>query len=323
MTPKHRGTPWYWTFFAACLISTAAHSETTTAPFDHFQAPFHPGATFGGFGGGDCKVSRTPVIFIHGRQDTASDWMKSTDNQPSLYQQFITAGYNPCELFGITYIPDAGRKSLEYNPLQPDTFTLLHQFIERVRLFTHASQVDLVGYDIGAVAALATLEYSGSWDEVRRMVNIAGPLRGLPNCTTQQDASQGQNVCAAQSLDNAFHFGLYPSEDSLDGYNEWTSDSGLKSLRAMAQNHPMVSFYTLSAGTNDELLCPSRQSSCADSATFAPANNVMAQLEWQDKGVNHQTLKSAATASVIKMLTTHCKGTDCAASAYPVVAGRP
>lgn len=328
MTPKHRGNSycrpsWCWPLLVLCLIGVTAHAESNNSAVDRFQAPFHPGATFGGFGGGECKASHTPVIFVHGRQDTANDWLTGEGNTLSVYQSFISAGYNSCELFGITYIPNAGRVSKDYNPLQPDTFTLLQQFIERVRLFTHARQVDIVAYDVGVVTALATLEQSGSWDQVRKIVNIAGPLRGLPNCATAHNGTQKTNLCSAQSLDNAFHFGLYPSEASLDGYNEWTSDTGIKSLRAMAQNHPSVRFYTLSAGVHDELLCPSKQNQCADSATFTPADNVIAQLEWQDDQINHETLKQIAGNSIVKMLTTRCLGTSCSADQHQVVIDRP
>ncbi|WP_082712217.1 alpha/beta hydrolase family protein [Vibrio tritonius] len=328
MTPKHRGNSycrpsWCWPLLMLCLLGVTAHAKTDSSTVDHFQAPFHPGVTFGGFGGGDCKVTHTPVIFIHGRQDTANDWLIGESNTPSIYQLLISAGYNSCELFGITYIPRSGRTSSTYNPLQPHTFTLLHQFITRVQRFTHSRQVDIVGYDVGVVAALATLVQSGSWNQVRKVINIAGPLRGLPNCINTKNNAEKTSLCSAQSLDNAFHFGLFPSEASLDGYNEWTSDTGVKSLRSMPQNHSGVRFYTLSAGVNDELLCPSKQNHCADSATFSPASNVLAQLEWQDDKINHETLKQTVAASVVKMLITRCKGISCSASEHHVVINRP
>src|SRR5207245_1206931 len=67
---------------------------------------------FGGFGGGQCVASKTPVIFIHGNADYATDWDSPVTGaiasfptvKNSVYHEFKAQGYNDCELFGISFL---------------------------------------------------------------------------------------------------------------------------------------------------------------------------------------------------------------------------
>ena len=76
----------------------------------------------GGFGGGACTATRTPVVFVPGNGDSAI----SMDMPPgvvagystparSLYDELKAQGYNDCELFGITYLSASERGSPQYN----------------------------------------------------------------------------------------------------------------------------------------------------------------------------------------------------------------
>ena len=326
------------------LVSPISYADKgqTASSSPSFAADFHPGLNFGGFGGGKCQATKTPVIFIHGAATTSSNWLvKPTGpnlapNATSVYQTFKDNGYNDCELFAVTYTSHEEQVYPEKNQQQVEKYNLLYDFIRRVRQYSNKSQVDIVAYSQGVSLALATFEYKSAWGYVRRFVNIAGPMRGLPACKGVGPADDKFPICHAQSLENAFVFGLFPSEDSWNGYNEWTSDSGQKSLRAMPKHEPQVQFYTIDAGNQDATLCPSvDKHDCALNATFTNSKNVLAQLNigegskatqsaiTQNKegsqslggdkdGVGHYRVMTNAGSIVLNMLTSECQGADCA-----------
>ena len=73
---------------------------------NQFAGGFQPSnAPDGGFGGGNCTASRTPVIFVHGNTVNATFFARpSTSGAPTVYATLKAAGYNDCELFGITWL---------------------------------------------------------------------------------------------------------------------------------------------------------------------------------------------------------------------------
>src|SRR5450759_867755 len=86
---------------------------------NQYAGGFNPGTGFGCFGGGKCKATKTPVIFIHGNGDNATSWdappgdVAGFETPPrSAYAEMKVRGYNDCELFGVTYLSDDERKLL-------------------------------------------------------------------------------------------------------------------------------------------------------------------------------------------------------------------
>ena len=166
-------------------------------PTLQFAGGFDPQAGFGGFGGGDCRAGRTPVILIHGNGDSAINWdspitgsvKNYTPPARSVYQEFKSHGYNDCELFGITYLSAQEQASPNTNYHKPEKYDILIRFIEAVKAYTGKQQVDIVAHSLGASMSLAALTYQDhlhqgnhGWAGVRRFVNIAGGIRGLPAC---------------------------------------------------------------------------------------------------------------------------------------------
>jgi pimeloyl-ACP methyl ester carboxylesterase len=253
-----------------------------------YAGGFNPRVGYGGFGGGDCTASKTPVIFIHGNADRAINWDSpvagtAKDYPPparSVYDEFKQRGYNGCELFGVTYLSTAEQEKAERNYHHPDKYKIINDFITAVKAYTGKDQVDIVTHSLGVSMTLAALKYGDSWNGVRRFVNIAGGIRGLGSCTYVGFANMLVPTCGSEHAFNPYIFGFYPDTNTPFGYNRWTGAGGEYSLRSAPSYHPEVSFYTLHAGENDELHCSNLQggNNCANGALFEPGPNVKAQL---------------------------------------------
>ncbi|MFO7570033.1 MAG: hypothetical protein R6W75_09565, partial [Smithellaceae bacterium] len=178
-----------------------------------YAGGFNPQTGFGGFGGGACRADRTPVIFIHGNGDRATNWDSQVTGsvgdyqvpKRSVYQEFKARGYNDCELFGVTYLSSGEQASPQTNYHEPQKYDILIRFIESVKSYTGKKQVDIVAHSLGASMALAALTYqdhqsgSGGWGSVRRFVNIAGGIRGLPPCLDAGFVNPFVSTCGSQN----------------------------------------------------------------------------------------------------------------------------
>src|SRR5690606_3645183 len=345
-----------WSAGAAALECGGNNGYTCTGPATQYSGGFNPGVGYGGFGGGHCTATRTPVVFIHGNGDSAI----SFDMPPgavaghatpkrSPYEELKAAGYNDCELFGVTYLSDVERANPQYNYHEPYTYALLKDFIDAVKAYTGKPRVDIVAHSLGSSMSLAMLKHTGSQASVRRFVNVGGAIRGLQTCRYtgyQNPAAQTCNAEAWVYPYNHYSFGLYPSSGVPGyGYNRWTG-SGSDSLRRLPASWSSIRFYTITAGLYDQVHCFSTNNAatCPASALFNAHANVAAQVDvgfgssayrydwdWSDgmpvnagggdnsDGVGH--FRSLANTGVIlrNMLTTNCT-TGCA-SGYAGVHG--
>ena len=312
-----------------------------------YAGGFNPGVGNGGFGGGACTATRTPVVFIHGNGDSAISFdlppapvTGYTTAPRSIYDELKAQGYNDCELFGVTYLSASERGQPQYNYHSPTQYAVLQAFINKVKAYTGKAQVDIVAHSLGSSMALATMKYYASAGSVRRFVNIAGGIRGLRTCLSTGYISAYAPTCNAEGYYpfTYYTFGLYPSTGvAYYGYNRWTG-SGAGSLRTMPATFTAVSFYTITAGLKDQVHCftTSYSSSCSSGALFNAAANVKAQVDigagssayaydwdWSDgsplnfgggdlsNGVGHVRSKTHAGRIVYNMLGTTCT-TGCA-----------
>ena len=320
-----------------------------------YAGGFAPGVGYGGFGGGTCTATRTPVVFLHGNGDTAisfdmppgtvSGYTKPARSQ---YDELKAAGYNDCELFGVTYLSADERANPQVNYHEPYTYNLIKAFIDKVKAYTGKAKVDIVAHSLGSSMALATMKYYGSAGSVRRFVNIAGGIRGLRTCLATGYVSALAPTCNAEGFYpfSYYTFGLYPSTGvAYYGFNRWTG-SGAGSLRTLPATFTGVSFYTITAGIRDQVHCftTSYPGSCSSGALFNAAANVKAQVDigagssayaydwdWSDgsplnfgggdlsNGIGHVRSRANAGRIVFNMLGTTCT-TGCA-SGYVGVNG--
>ncbi|MGG6462682.1 extracellular native short-chain-length polyhydroxyalkanoate depolymerase PhaZ7 [Solilutibacter silvestris] len=319
-----------------------------TGTATQYAGGFNPGVGSGGFGGGSCTATRTPVVFIPGNGDSAISFDMPagtvsgyTTPANSIYAELKARGYNDCELFGVTYLDSSERASPQNNYHSPSKYQILKTFIDKVKAYTGRSQVDIVAHSMGSSMALAMMKYYGYQPSVRRFINIGGGLRGLNTCYASGYQSSYAPTCNAEAYVwpyDYYTFGFYPSTGVVYyGYNRWTG-SGNDSLRAMPSVFTAVSFYTITAGFYDQVHCftTSYSGGCDSGALFNAASNVKAQVDigfgssayaydwnWNDgspynlgggdtsNGVGHFRSKSNAGRIVYNMLATTCT-TGCA-----------
>ncbi|HWN67705.1 MAG TPA: alpha/beta fold hydrolase [Haliangium sp.] len=321
-----------------------------TGTATQYAGGFSPGVGFGGFGGGTCTATKTPVIFVHGNADRAISWDMPPANVSgyatapnSVYDELRARGYNDCELFGITWLSaseqsDSGAAN---NYHRPEKYQLLATFIDRVKAYTGKTQVDIVGHSMGVSLALATIRQHGMQSSVRRFIGIAGGLRGLNSCYYTGYANAAAPTCGSQNAFDSSIFGFFPEGFYYGVFitNQWTGTGTTRSMRQFPGNFASTSYYTIRAGNRDQVLCATSSffSNCASAALFSTYTNVKAQLDvgagqsagsydwdWADGsptnmaggdkagGVGHFKSKTNTGRIIYNMLDTLCTGTGCA-----------
>ena len=142
-----------------------------------------------GFGAAG-PVTRTPVIFLHGNNDTPFATACNPYGRMQAFAQFLADnGYATSELWGLGYqgdqcdlASDPTRRSRIAHTNQanvPD----LRRFVRAVLAFTGARQVDIVGHSLGVTLAREWMRQDDAHDQVRRFVAIDGPNHGIINCS--------------------------------------------------------------------------------------------------------------------------------------------
>ena len=138
------------------------HGFVCQGAASQYAGGFNPGVGSGGFGGGSCTATRTPVVFIHGNGDSAISFdlppatVSGYSAPPrAIYDELKAQGYNDCELFGVTYLDASERGSPQYNYHSPAKYAVLQAFINKVKTYTGKSQVDIVAHSLGSSMALA------------------------------------------------------------------------------------------------------------------------------------------------------------------------
>jgi triacylglycerol esterase/lipase EstA (alpha/beta hydrolase family) len=178
----------------AAAAVQAAGTVGTTFPADF---PVIEDASLGkaviGFGASG-PVSRTPVIFLHGNNDTPFPTACNPYGRvQALAQHLADNGYATSELWGLGYEGDqcdlAGdptrRSSIAHTNQAnvPD----LRRFVRAVMAYTGARQVDIVGHSLGVTLAREWMRQDDARHLVRRLVAIDGPNHGIINCSPSQE----------------------------------------------------------------------------------------------------------------------------------------
>jgi pimeloyl-ACP methyl ester carboxylesterase len=143
-----------------------------------------------GFGSDDGAVTHSPVVFLHGNNDTP--YPTTCNNWGDIHnmaQHFADHGYSPKELWGLGYqgdqcdlVTSPTNKSGEAHSTVanvPD----LRAFVHAVLDYTGASQVDIVGHSLGGTLAREWLRQDDAYDLVRRVVAVDSPHHGIINCS--------------------------------------------------------------------------------------------------------------------------------------------
>ena len=142
-----------------------------------------------GFGAAG-PVRRTPVIFLHGNNDTPFPTLCNPYGAiHGLAQYLADHGYAASELWGLGYQGDqcdllsspTNRSGVAHSTVAnvPD----LRAFVHAVLDYTGARQVDIVGHSLGVTLAREWLREDRAYRLVRRLVAIDGPNHGIVDCS--------------------------------------------------------------------------------------------------------------------------------------------
>jgi len=143
-----------------------------------------------GFGGAG-PVQRTPVIFLHGNNDTPFPTACNPfyGDVHDFAQFFEAHGYSASELWALGYQGDqcdlladqTKRSGIGHSTLA--NVRDLRAFVHAVLDYTGARQVDIVAHSLGVTLTRAWLRDDRSYRFVRRFVAIDGPNHGIVNCS--------------------------------------------------------------------------------------------------------------------------------------------
>ncbi|HUQ40415.1 MAG TPA: alpha/beta fold hydrolase [Acidimicrobiales bacterium] len=144
-----------------------------------------------GFGSDQGPVRRTPVILLHGNNDTPYPTnCNGAYGAPQAFGQYLVDhGYSLKEVWGLGYQGDqcdlltdeTRRAAVAHTTVAnvPD----LRAFVSAVLRYTGAPQVDIVGHSLGATLAREWMRQDNAYPKVRRLVAIDGPHHGIINCS--------------------------------------------------------------------------------------------------------------------------------------------
>src|SRR5215470_1446914 len=276
---------------------TAVQAVIYNGPSNQFAGGFTPSnAPDGGFGGGNCVATRTPVIFVHGNTVNATFFAKpSTSGVPSVYDTLKAAGYNDCELFGITYLSPSEQAAEPLNYHTPTKAALIRDFIVAVKAYTGRSKVDILAHSMGVTVALHGITFGNLWGSIGTFVNVAGGLRGLSSCLSVGFANPAFPTCGSQNVFDSNTFGFWP-DGAAGASNPRTGTSSSVGFRNEPARRTAVRFFTISGGSSDEIVGGVQ-------CQFNASPQLAAQL---DVDVDHLSSFSNTGAIMNTMLSSAC-----------------
>ncbi len=178
---------------------------------------------FGGKASAGEKVTKEPVIFIHGNSDSAAGWKNSIEH-------FSKQGYKPSEMYAMTWGPSDPKQASKQHHSREYTEEV-RAFIQAVKEYTGAEKVDVIGHSMGVTLARKAIQggdgfdpYEGSkyslgkamTDSVDTFVGIAGANRGLASAAFTGDLFPTTNRVS----------GLHPGSEFLKDLNAVNHDEG-------------------------------------------------------------------------------------------------
>ena len=178
---------------AALALAAAAHAAGTVSTSFPADFPVIEDTSLGkpviGFGAAG-PVVRTPVIFLHGNNDTPFPTACAPFGRMQAMAQFLAdSGYATSELWGLGYEGDqcdlpgdqTRRSSIAHTNAAnvPD----LRRFVRAVLAYTGSHEVDVVAHSLGVTLAREWIRQDDAQHLVRRFVAIDGPNLGIINCS--------------------------------------------------------------------------------------------------------------------------------------------
>jgi len=178
----------------AATLATAAHAAGTVGTTLPADFPAIEDASLGkpviGFGAAG-PVSRTPVIFLHGNNDTPfAAGTCSTSGKAIAFAQYLAdRGYATSELWALGYQGDQCDLPADQTKRSRIAHTVaanvpdLSRFVAAVLAYTGAREVDIVAHSLGVPLAREWMRQEDAYRKVRRFVAVDGPNGGIINCS--------------------------------------------------------------------------------------------------------------------------------------------
>jgi pimeloyl-ACP methyl ester carboxylesterase len=142
-----------------------------------------------GFGAAG-PVARTPVIFLHGNNDTPYPTACNPyGNMHDFAQFFLDRGYGAGELWALGYQGDQCDLAAHPTHRSGDAHSTianvrdLNAFVREVLDYTGARQVDIVGHSLGGTLAREWMRWKHTRHLVRRLVAVDAPNHGIVDCS--------------------------------------------------------------------------------------------------------------------------------------------
>ncbi|KAF8355345.1 hypothetical protein PRIPAC_96968 [Pristionchus pacificus] len=130
--------------------------------------------TFGGRTDEDEKVTRHPVVFVHGSSDSALHHSDRATGWTKSVEHFKKRGYSGVELFGLTYGTRDINFSLESRITCRDLIGL-RRFIEAILDYTETEKVDIIAHSMGVTLARMAAQ-GGEVHLPTESCNLGAPL---------------------------------------------------------------------------------------------------------------------------------------------------
>jgi pimeloyl-ACP methyl ester carboxylesterase len=177
----------------SCALVAATHAAGTVGTTLPEGFPVIIDTSLGkpviGFGAAG-PVTRTPVIFLHGNNDTPFATACNRFGRMQAMAQFLADnGYATSELLGLGYQGDqcdlAANQTLRSGIAHTNAANVpdLRRFVQAVLNFTGAKEVDIVAHSLDVTLAREWMRQDQAQRLVRRFVAIDGPNQGIINCS--------------------------------------------------------------------------------------------------------------------------------------------
>jgi len=142
-----------------------------------------------GFGGAG-RVTRTPVILLHGNNDTPFPTACNPfGDVQALADHLLANGYRPSEVWALGYQGDqcdlladqTRRSAFAHSTVAnvPD----VRAFVRAVLRYTGAKRVDIVGHSLGGTLAREWMRQDHAYHLVQHLVAIDSPNHGIVDCS--------------------------------------------------------------------------------------------------------------------------------------------
>ena len=180
---------------AALLVSLVLPASSLAAAGTTFPPGFPTildaslGTPVIGFGGSG-RVERTPVILLHGNNDTPFPTACNPfGDVQALADHLLANGFRPSEVWALGYqgdqcdlLADQTRRSAFAHSTVANVADL-RAFVRAVLRYTGAHRVDIVGHSLGGTLAREWMRQDFAHWRVRRLVAIDSPNHGIVNCS--------------------------------------------------------------------------------------------------------------------------------------------